>query len=412
MKFKFLKKFESGKKKREVYLALLILTAGNTMGISVVLSEKSGESTQYLERPEYGEGVRQEELEAEAGGETKMIQILVPEKRYTEKETAAYLQGAEDYLDSYFEKKETDWKSICRDLEFPQEIPDSPVQISWDTDKPEILDWEGKLGEITAKSGEDVKIKCRMAFNGQEQVWEKNATVFPKFLTDTEQFQQKVQEEADKNSKNTGDVLYLPQKINGEKITYKKPGDHSGWLLCLLSTVLGLGIFPLIKEKEKQKEADRKQEMKRDYPDIVDRLVLFLRAGLNIRKSMEKLAADYLKMRKNYSIKEKYAYEEIVRTCREMDHGVYEAEAYEMLGRRCALPEYKVLSVLLVQNLKRGNQNLLELLEREAASASEERKRQARIRGEEASTKLLLPMIMQLTVVLIILIVPAFLNFF
>ena len=69
MKFKFLKKFESGKKKREVYLALLILTAGNTMGISVVLSEKSGESTQYLERPEYGEGVRQEELEAEAGGE-------------------------------------------------------------------------------------------------------------------------------------------------------------------------------------------------------------------------------------------------------------------------------------------------------------------------------------------------------
>ena len=76
-------------------------------------------------------------------------------------------------------------------------------------------------------------------------------------------------------------------------------------------------------------------------------------------------------MRKNYSIKEKYAYEEIVRTCREMDHGVYEAEAYEMLGRRCALPEYKVLSVLLVQNLKRGNQNLLELLEREAASASE-----------------------------------------
>ena len=62
--------------------------------------------------------------------------------------------------------------------------------------------------------------------------------------------------------------------------------------------------------------------------------------------------------------------------------------------------------------MKRGSQNLLDLLEREAASASEERKRQARIRGEEASTKLLLPMILQLMVVLVILIVPAFLNFF
>ena len=71
----------------------------------------------------------------------------------------------------------------------------------------------------------------------------------------------------------------------------------------------------------------------------------------------------------------------------------------------------KMLSVLLVQNLRRGNENLLELLEREAASVTEERKRSARVQGEEAAIKLLLPMVMQLVVVLIILVVPAFLNF-
>ena len=70
-----------------------------------------------------------------------------------------------------------------------------------------------------------------------------------------------------------------------------------------------------------------------------------------------------------------------------------------------------MLSVLLVQNLRRGNENLLELLEREAASVTEERKRSARVQGEEAAIKLLLPMVMQLVVVLIILVVPAFLNF-
>ena len=90
---------------------------------------------------------------------------------------------------------------------------------------------------------------------------------------------------------------------------------------------------------------------------------------------------------------------------------MYEAEAYERMGRRFGLSQYKMLSVLLVQNLRKGNENLLELLEREAASVTEERKRNAKVQGEEAGIKLLLPMVMQLIVVLIILMVPAFLNF-
>ena len=123
---------------------------------------------------------------------------------------------------------------------------------------------------------------------------------------------------------------------------------------------------------------------------------------------MEKLAADYLKRKKAALTGTRYAYEELVKTCLEMERGVYEKEAYERLGRRCGLAEYKILSVLLVQNLKKGNQSILELLEREAVSAGEERLRRARIQGEEASTKLLLPMILQLLVVFIILMVPAF----
>ena len=127
---------------------------------------------------------------------------------------------------------------------------------------------------------------------------------------------------------------------------------------------------------------------------------------------MEKLAADYLKRKESALIGTRYAYEELVKTCLEMERGVYEKDAYERLGRRCGLAEYKILSVLLVQNLKKGNQSILELLEREAVSAGEERLRRARIQGEEAATKLLLPMILQLLVVFIILMVPAFINFF
>ena len=156
----------------------------------------------------------------------------------------------------------------------------------------------------------------------------------------------------------------------------------------------------------------RSRQMERDYPDIIQKLILFLKAGLSIRKSMEKLAADYLKRKESALIGTRYAYEELVKTCLEMERGVYEKDAYERLGRRCGLAEYKILSVLLVQNLKKGNQSILDLLEREAVSAGEERLRRARIQGEEATTKLLLPMILQLLVLFIILMVPAFINFF
>ena len=152
--------------------------------------------------------------------------------------------------------------------------------------------------------------------------------------------------------------------------------------------------------------------MQRDYPDIIQKMILYLKAGLSIRMSVEKLAADYMKRKEASLTETRWAYEELVKTCRELKGGIYEKDAYERLGRRCGLAEYKVLSVLLVQNLKKGNQSILELLEREAVSAGEDRLRRARIQGEEASTKLLLPMILQLIVVLIILMVPAFLNFF
>ena len=46
-----------------------------------------------------------------------------------------------------------------------------------------------------------------------------------------------------------------------------------------------------------------------------------------------------------------------------------------------------------------------------AQAAFEARKRQARVEGEKAAVKLLLPMGMMLLVVLIILMVPAFLSF-
>lgn len=404
MKFKL-----SGKK--EWYLAVLIIVVGNLLGMGMAAVEKRSAKTDYLERNPYGEGAYEETLQVELEGKQEEIQIYVEEQKYTEADKKRYLKEAEKELNTWFQRVCGDKGEIRQSLSFPDKLEQNPVTLSWSTSQPQILDWEGVLGTGVAPKGEMVDLMCTITLEEEMKIWQKEVRVYPPRRTEKEALQEKIQVRAEKLSEENSKKMYLPETYQGEAVHYRRTAGNTGYLVCVLSVLLGFGIFPLKKERERQKEELRKKEMQRDYPDVLDKLVLFLQAGFSIRKAMEKLAIDYQRNRQKYHMKERAAYEEIVKTCREMEGGVYEADAYERMGKRCKISQYKILSVLLVQNLRKGNQNILELLEREAASAGEERKREARVRGEEASVKLLLPMIMQLMVVLVILMVPAFLSF-
>ena len=404
MKFKL-----SGKK--EWYLSVLIIVVGNLLGMGMAAVEKRSAKTDYLERNPYGEGAYEETLQVELEGKQEEIQIYVEEQKYTEADKKRYLKEAEKELNTWFQRVCGDKGEIRQSLSFPDKLEQNPVTLSWSTSQPQILDWEGVLGTGVAPKGEMVDLMCTITLEEEMKIWQKEVRVYPPRRTEKEALQEEIQVRAEKLSEENSKKMYLPETYQGEAVHYRRTAGNTGYLVCVLSVLLGFGIFPLKKERERQKEELRKKEMQRDYPDVLDKLVLFLQAGFSIRKAMEKLAIDYQRNRQKYHMKERAAYEEIVKTCREMEGGVYEADAYERMGKRCKISQYKILSVLLVQNLRKGNQNILELLEREAASAGEERKREARVRGEEASVKLLLPMIMQLMVVLVILMVPAFLSF-
>jgi hypothetical protein len=70
------------------------------------------------------------------------------------------------------------------------------------------------------------------------------------------------------------------------------------------------------------------------------------------------------------------------------------------------------LASLLEQNRKTGLKNLRYLLEEEVAAAFEERKNIAKRLGEEAGTKLLLPLFLMLGIVMVMVVAPAFLSFY
>ena len=97
--------------------------------------------------------------------------------------------------------------------------------------------------------------------------------------------------------------------------------------------------------------------------------------------------------------------------CNQLQAGISESRAYEMWAARTGLQDCARLSAMLVQNLKKGNAALLSRLKEEGDKALQEDLNLRRKKGEEAGTRLLVPMIMMMAIVMVLVMVPAFQSF-
>ncbi len=197
--------------------------------------------------------------------------------------------------------------------------------------------------------------------------------------------------------------------VSGKEVRYKDPEfekDYNAFYLCLVVLVL-LPAFWRRERQEKLKE--RESQLLLDYPELVNKVMLLLSAGLTVRGCLERIGEEYCsRIRKGGE--RKYVYEEICFSLQEMEHGVSETMALESFGKRCRLLPYLRFASMLNQNIRKGSEGLISLLEVEAVEAFEKRKEQVKIMGETAGTKLLLPMVLMLGVVMVIIVVPAFMT--
>ena len=209
--------------------------------------------------------------------------------------------------------------------------------------------------------------------------------------------------------KNDPRYYYLPEEWNGKHLEWEQPKDTTGNLISAMGLIAAAAVLVAKKREEQSVQMKRREQMLMDYPGLIMKFTLLVQAGLTARKAFQKIAMDYGKREEG---NKRAAYEEIRTACYEMDSGVSEAEAYRRFGERCGQVKYKTLSTLLIQNLQKGSRYLSDLLEKESVEAWEERKRKARVLGEAAATKLLLPMVLMLLVVMAVIMLPACLSFY
>ena len=181
-------------------------------------------------------------------------------------------------------------------------------------------------------------------------------------------------------------ILRLKESTEGR-------GGNTSFTLWMLCAGAAVAVFFLMDKDLRDQVQKRREKLRMGYSDLVHKLALYLVAGMSIRSAFFQIGGEN---------------ELVGYACREMKAGQAEQLAYEHFGKRAGVREYVKLSTLLCQNLKKGNNTLLARLEEEAVISAEGRIQSSKKLGEEAGTKLLIPMVMQLAMTMLMIMVPAF----
>ena len=386
---------------RVLRTALIALFISNILAAaaSFLYYEKDTVLRGFIRREGYGGISFTENLVARFGEEEEEIKVEVDPRAYTEAEIEEmFARAAKALPEACLGDMPAD--HVDDNVLFPSALQGLPFSVSWFTDRPDVIDWDGILLDAADPKGTPVTLTAAIAFGEDIREEELRICVYPRNLTDSESRRKQILEAIASENSPENENLILPDTIDGK----------SGLSLLLTGFILSiLLIFSGIRNREADAEK-KKEELLLDYPHIVSKLVLLLCAGLSMRSAFLLMASDYKDSLKNGG-RRREGFEEILRLCTDMEKGLSETEAYENMGRRACEIRYRTFASLLVQNMRRGSRELIDLLSGEAEEAFEERKRKARILGEKAGTKLIFPTMLMLLVVIAVIMTPAFVSF-
>ena len=402
---------------RQIFFLMLAVTSLAFLSEIVQKTGTENSETMQIKRNGYGEGQKEAALSMQVEGEKKQdIEIQVSPKIYSEKRLEKEFQKAREELAKVISGENKDLSHIKTDLDLVTALDDFPFSVSWELSRYDVMDSLGRLDQekireedpenqgigmniIGVLHYEDKVYPCEMdlvIFAGQEKTLSTKERVLELVRLQDSATRQKA-------------YLTLPPSLDGRKIAWTEEKDSKVIPILMLGMAISILLVGREIQKENNQKKTRKEQMMLDYPEIITEFTMLTGAGMTAKNVWKRIAEDY-GITRGKTGRKREAYEEIWKTWQEMKSGIPEMECYERFARRCNLIPYMKMGALLSQNLKKGAKGISEMLRMEAVQALEDRKSRARQLGEEAGTRLLIPMLLMLIIVITIVVVPAFLS--
>ena len=360
-----------------------------------------------VNRPSPGESDTTEELQYEVSGDKTDITLDVPATLHSKEEKEASIEKAKEEIDESFLGKNEDLDSVNRDVVMKESYVDGKVKAEWQLNDYKMVGAEGALNYDNITEEKVLEANVKLTFEDMTEDYSFSFRIVPLDASSSIGLDYYIKKAVRELFKDEGEVITLPDKVEGNEVVWSKKYTFLGAKIALLGIAAAICMVLGQLKEEKNKKENHLKKLRRDYPKIVEGLALYVGAGLSVKNSIYRLCEEYSKRRDD---KVEPGYEGLIKVCREIEEGRSELKAYEALPKYCPTREYRRLTSLLTNNLKKGTKGLTEQLNREEEDAFDMERNMVKIAGEEASTKLLFPMIGLLGIVLIIIIAPALLN--
>lgn len=407
---------------KKLAITFLILIGGGLLTLLLFVKEEQGgeivmaEEGAYVERGSYKEADKEVTVVAGLEEEQSRMKLTVESAKYTREEFYLICQEIEEALPFSIKGENEDLEHINTDLNLIEKYEDYPLTITWNCNDYTYIHTDGTLNMEALGNLQDSALACLTAVISYD-IYEESISFPVRFIKPTESEEDSVWErlqcflEEEQSETRTEKKFLLPKEFEGKALSFREQKDRASILVFFLTIIAGILLFFAGNQDLHKKTEKRREQLLGEYPEFVSKLMLYMGAGMTSKAAFGQLCSDYGRTAKRFPKKEHYLYEELKYMMHSMENGVFEVDAYEEFGRRCRVSQYRKLMAILTQNAKKGTSDLLRQLEDEAKETFVQKKNEARRLGEKAGTKLLLPMILMLGIVMVIVIVPAFLSY-
>lgn len=395
---------------------VLCVAAGLALYAVSLVTERAGTriTEGYLMRNGYGDGPVVYDLVVEGMTERPFdCQVEIQAVRYETEEAEKVFEQIIQSLPERIKGENPSVLEVKTDLTLPAEFREYGISVSWRSDNPEVMDSFGQIRiQDCPEEGAAVCLTAKLTDGIHSREAPVEVRVYPGDVSDEQKLaallKARIQEE-DLRSYARKEVK-LPKEWDGQALHYRQKAEKEYRLFPLFGVAAAVLLYAREKKQVQEEQKKRDQKLLLDYADVVYQLMVFTGAGLTVGRAWERIVLNYEERRREGRRSKRPVYEEMAETYGQMQCGMPEGKAIADFGKRCRLQPYLKLSTLLEQNRRTGTKDLQQILEQEMTLAWEQQTNVARRMGEEAGTKLLLPLFLMLLVVMTVIMVPAMMS--
>lgn len=403
--------------KKQKKIILIEIIAGAVFLAFLIIRAAFLQDDILLSRNSFGQGSKEVQLSLKKDDKKKEITYKLDEQKLSaEEESKVYIQFFKK-LKKIMMKNNTSLKQMQTPLNLPDTVDGYPFEITYELAEDGYIRLDGSINEeeqAKLKRGETYRtyIVVTARYGEYRKSKKYEIRIVPKKnISQTNVFykiQQYLKKEEQEN-RYSHDIK-IPSVYKDIEITKRQEnqGGISGILILFVTVCIFIPLHNYLKLQEEGKKCQEQAE--RDFPVIVHLLTLYMGAGLSFFSAVKRISQNYQKQRELDDSK-KYAFEKMMRMEQQMSNGVSQREACQDWGMQFRTDSYQKLSLILIQSFTKGGREAAMLMEAEEREAFHKRIDRAKKEGEEASTRLLFPMILLLCQVMLLVMYPALTRF-